>query len=296
MPAARPTWKGHMRLSLVSFAVALYPAISSSAKLSFRQIHKESGQPIREKKVVPGRDGDGEGDEAPAEEVTKDEIVKGYEYQKGRYVILTDEDFEKVRLDTRKAVEMTSFVNLADIDPLYFDRPYYVVPDGDVAEEAFVVVREAMRREGMAALGRVVMSGRERLVAVTVRDKGFLLFTLHPAKAVRSARRMFADLDEEPAVDPEEIEVAATLIARKKGEFDASKFVDRYQEALQQIIDQKLAGAEPEVVQPTRPGNVVNLMDALKRSLGEAAEPEEEAPPPKAKPKTSRKPRGRKEA
>lgn len=279
MPA-RPYWKGHMRLSLVTFPIALYPAINAQSKLAFHQIERTTGQRVREKKVVPGK-----------EEVGTEDIVKGYEYEKGRYVVLEEEDFDKVKLETKKTVDLERFFPVAELDPLYIDKPYYVVPDGALAEEAFTVVREALEHENRAALGRVVLSGRERPVAIVPRDKGMICYTLHTADMIRRASLYFGDI-KEGQVNEDEIAVAETLVSRKAGHFDPAGFVDRYQEGLRKIIQAKIEGAAPPVVEEVQPGNVVNLMDALRRSLeAEAGAPAgggagEAAPPKKA-------PRGR---
>lgn len=260
MPS-RPYWKGHMRLSLVSFAVALYPVVASSGRIAFHQLQRGTGCRIREKKVCGATD----------TEVSKDDIVKGYEYEKDHYVVLEDDDLDKVRLETRKTIELIQFFQAAEVDPIYYDKPYYVVPDGAMAEEAYAVVREALRRSGQAALGRVVLSGRERLTAILPRDKGFVLHTLHANDLVRKPASYFADIAAEPGEDKaDEIAVAEQLIARKTAPLDPRKFVDRYEEALRAVIDEKLKGQQPTVAeQEPKPGNVVNLMEALKRSLGE---------------------------
>lgn len=270
MPPARPYWKGHMRLSLVSFGVRLYPSISTAGKIMFHQIAKESGARIRELKVVPGQG-----------EVEREDIVRGYEYEKGRYVVVTDDDLEQIKLETRKTIELIQFFAAGELDPLYVDKPYYAVPDGPVAEEAYAVVREAMTRAGKMGLGRVVMSGRERLVAVMPRDKGFALLTLHPHDVMRKPSQMFDEMTN-PAIDEDEVLVATELIARKTAPFDPAKFVDRYQEALRALIKEKIEGQEPAALaQEPEPANVINLMDALKRSLRQETEetPAEQATP-----------------
>lgn len=268
----RPYWKGHMRLSLVTFPVALYPAINAQSKLAFHQIERNSGQRVREKKVVPGKD-----------EVAAEDIVKGYEYEKGRYVVLDDEDFDKVKLETKKTVDLERFFPVAELDPIYIDKPYYVVPDGALAEEAFTVVREALEHGRRAALGRVVLSGRERPVAIVPRDQGMVCYTLHTADAIRAASMYFADI-RTAEVNEDEVAVAETLVNRKAGHFDPAGFVDRYQEGLRKIIEAKIAGEVPPVVEDVGPGNVVNLMEALKRSLdveGKGAEAGGEPAPKK---------------
>jgi len=254
MPA-RPYWKGHMRLSLVTFPIALYPAINAQSKLAFHQLERTTGQRIREKKVVPGK-----------EEVTSEDIVKGFEYEKGRYVVLEEEDFDKVKLETKKTVDLERFFPASELDPLYIDKPYYVVPDGALAEEAFTVVREALEHEHRAALGRVVLSGRERPVAIVPRDKGMVCYTLHTADMIRKASLYFGDI-KAGELNEDEVAVAETLVSRKAGHFDPAGFVDRYQEGLRKIIQAKIEGESPPIVEDAQPGNVVNLMDALRKSL-----------------------------
>ncbi len=257
MPA-RPYWKGHMRLSLVSFGVTLYPAISSASRITFHQLERGTGCRIREKRICP----------ETGREVSSEDIVKGFEYQKGRYVVMEEDDFDKIKLETRKTIELIQFFQVSEVDPLYYDKPYYVVPDGTVAEDAYVVVREALAKSGQAALGRVVLSGREQHVAVMPRDKGFVLMTLHADALVRKPAGIFADiradLDEAMA---DEVAVAEQLIARKMAPFDPTRFVDRYEQALRAVIDEKLKGHAPAEVTTAKPTTVVNLMDALKRSL-----------------------------
>lgn len=273
----RPYWKGHIRLSLVTFSVALYPVVNTQARLSFHQIERNTGQRVREKKVVPGKD-----------EVASDDIVKGYEYEKGRYVVLDDEDFDKVRLESRKIVDLERFFPMAELDPLFIDKPYYVVPDGQIAEEAFTVVREALEHEHKAALGRVVLSGRERPVAIVPRDKGMVLYTLHTAESIRKASLYFGDM-KAGEVDEDQVAVAEALVGRKAGHFDPANFVDRYQEGLRKIIQAKIEGETPPVIEDAGPGNVVNLMEALKRSLEQEGAEAEAGSGPSAPKKPGRR-------
>jgi DNA end-binding protein Ku len=251
----RPYWKGYLKLSLVTFPVALYTAIATGTKLAFHQVQRSTGARIREAKVVPG-----------SGEVPPDDIAKGYEFEKGRFVLLEDEDFDKVRLETRKTIELDRFFPAAELDPIYIDKPYYLVPDGAIAEEAFTVVREALAHGNRAALGRVVLSGRERLVGLAPRGKGMVLYTLHTADMVKKPGAYFEDIRDQVA-GADEVAVAEALVERRAGHFDPGRFVDRYQEGLRQIIEAKLQGQVPAAVEEPQPANVVNLMDVLKRSL-----------------------------
>lgn len=263
--AARPTWKGLMRLSLVSFGIKLFPAIASGRRIAFNMIDRKTGERIREKRVAGER------------EVEAEEIARGYEYEKGRYLLVEDEDLDRIKLESRKAVELYQFFDAAEIDPIYFDKPYWVAPDGPVAEEAFAVVHEAMARSGRAALGRLVLSGHERQVAVVTKGIGFALHTLHAHDVVRGAETAFEDYRPPPVIE-DEIEVAESLIARKTAPFDPTQFVDRYQQALTELIREKLRGATPPIAEAPRPARVVNLMDALKRSLREEGGDRPETP------------------
>lgn len=283
MMPARAYWKGHMKLSLVTFPVALFSAVSSGERIAFHQVERHSGARIRELKVVPG-----EG------EVQKEDIAKGYEYERGKFVIVEDEDLEKIRLETRKVIELTQFFAADELDPVYLDKSYWVAPDGPVAEEAFAVIREAMRRSNRMAMGRVVMNSRERLVTLAGRDKGFALFTLHPGRAVRKPESIFEDVRDTP-LNPDEIAVAEQLIKSRTARLDPDHFVDRYQDELRKIIEAKLQGRTPDILYEREPSNVVDLMDALKRSLmAEAPEPPPAPAPAPAPAEPERKGRRKK--
>jgi DNA end-binding protein Ku len=262
MPASRPVWKGQLRLSLVSIAVELYTATKSNAKPSFRQIHEPSGKPIHYEKVVEG-----------VGPVDKDEIMKGFEYEKGDYVLLTDEEVDAVKLETRKTLELTQFVGACEIDPIYFDKPYYMVPADDLADDAFVVIRDALRKSNKVGLGQLALRGKEYLVAIKPSGKGILLETLHYADELRKADPYFTEIPSKVA-DPELLDVATALIDKKTDKFDAGVFKDHYQEALRELIARKLKSkgkkvstvAEKDDSRPTGT-NVVDLMAALKASL-----------------------------
>ena len=258
MPAARPIWKGHIRLSLVSIPVELYTATKTTEKISFRQIHEPTGKPIHYQKVVAG-----------VGPVDTDEILKGFEYEKGRYVLLTDEDIEAVKLETKKTFDLTQFVGACDIEPIYFDKPYFVVPQDDLAEDAFRVVRDALRESSKIGLGQLAMRGKEYLAALKPCGKGMLLETLHYEEEIRKADPFFTEISKERA-DPELLAVAQQLIERKTAPFDAAAFKDHYTKALRALIDQRLKGKAPKVeTEEERPSgsNVIDLMAALKQSL-----------------------------
>lgn len=262
MPAAsRPIWKGQLRLSLVAIDVELYTATKSGARPSFRQIHEPSGKPIRYAKVVEG-----------IGPVDKDEIRKGFEYEKGDYVLLSDEEIDAVRLETRKTLELTQFVDESEIPPFYYDTPYFVTPADELAEDAFRVVRDALAESGKVGLGQLALRGKEHLVAVRPWDKGILLETLHYEDELKKSDSFFADIAAEKA-DADLLDVATALIEKKTAKFDAGKFKDNYQAALRELIAEKLSSKGKSVVEdleePRRAsgGNVIDLMAALKKSL-----------------------------
>jgi DNA end-binding protein Ku len=258
--AARPYWKGQIRLALVSIPVEIYSATRSGATVAFNQIHEPSGKRIKYEKVVPGIGA-----------VEPDDIVKGYEYSKGHYVLLDDDELEAVKLESKKTLELTQFVDAHEIDPLYYERPYYVVPADDLAEEAFVVLREALRETKKVALGQLAMRGREYVVSLKPCGRGILLETLRYADEVVKAQGYFRDIsDAKP--DTEMLELAEALIDRKASKFDPEKFHDRYVDALRDLIERKRKskGAKIEAEEektPRRASNVIDLMAALKKSI-----------------------------
>jgi DNA end-binding protein Ku len=270
--APRTTWKGHLKLSLVSCPVRLYNAVSRSDRVSFHLLHKDTHNRIQ---MFPH--------DPELGKVDRSDLVKGYEYEKDQYVILTQEDFDKVQIDSSKAIVIEKFVDQKDVDPIYLDSPYYVAPDGPVAEETFRVLHEAMRQKKKVALSRVVLSSREHLIALSVRDRGFVVMTLRAANEVRDDKPYFEDIGEDEP-DQEMLELAEALIDKKSGKFDPSEFMDRYQEALLEVVKAKVKGQEPVIAKAPERGKVVNLMDALKRSLdeGEARKPPAKSQPRKA--------------
>lgn len=260
MPA-RPTWRGHIKLALVSIPVEIFPATKAGKSIAFHQVHEPSGQRVRYEKVVPG-----------IGPVDRDEILKGYEVEKGEYVLLDPEEIEKVKLESRKTLELTQFVDIGDIDPIYFDKPYYVVPADDLAEEAFVVVREALRRTKKVGVGQLAMRGQEYVVSLKPCGRGMVLETLRYADEVHRASSYFREIgDTKP--DEDLLDMAETLIAKKTGDFDASEFENRYIEALQDLIKEKIKKKGKRVIQdrstdePAKGSNVIDLMAALKKSL-----------------------------
>jgi DNA end-binding protein Ku len=265
--AARAYWKGQIRLALVSIPVEIFTATKSGATIAFNQIHEPTGKRIKYEKVVPG-----------VGAVDPDEIVKGFQYEKGSYVLLTDEEIEAVKLESKKTLELTQFVDHDEIDVLYFEKPYYVVPADDLAEEAYVVLREALRRTKKVALGQLTLRGREYMVSLKPCGRGIVLETLRYADEVYKAQNYFRDIgDSEPEEDM--LELAEALIDRKTAKFDPGKFHDHYVEALEDLIERKRKGktihTEEEEGKPARGMNVVDLMAALKRSI---EKPGEKAP------------------
>ena len=259
--AARPYWKGQIRLALVSIPVEVYSATKSGATIAFNQIHEPSGKRIKYEKVVPG-----------IGPVDVDEIVKGFEYAKDQYVLLDEEEIEGVKLESKKTLELTQFVEAQDIDEIYFEKPYYVVPADDLAEEAFIVLREALRRTNKVGLGQLAMRGREYVVSIKACGRGLVMETLRYADEVNKAASYFRDIGEGDP-DDELLDLATTLIDKKTGKFDASDFHDRYVEALRDLIDRKKKGKtlnldDGENEKAPSGSNVVDLMAALKKSIG----------------------------
>ena len=279
--AARPSWRGQIRLALVSIPVEIFPATKAGRSIAFHQVHEPSGQRVKYEKVVPG-----------IGPVDRDEILKGYEVEKGEYVLLEPEEIEKVKLESRKTLELTQFVELSDIDPIYYDKPYFVVPADDLAEEAFVVLREALRQAKKVGIGQLAMRGQEYVVSLKACGRGMVLETLRYADEVNKASSYFRDIgDAKP--DPDLLELAQTLIAKKAGAFDASTFQNRYIDALKALIAEKQKKKGKRVIQdtssdaPSKGSNVIDLMAALKKSL-DSAPAAKKAPAKKAAPAKKR--------
>ncbi|PHR24275.1 MAG: Ku protein [Hoeflea sp.] len=263
--AARPVWKGQLRLSLVSIPVEMYSATKTGARVSFRQIHEPSGKPVRYQKTVPG-----------VGPVDAGDIMKGYEYEKDQYLLLDPDDVDEIKLETKKTLELIQFVDACEISPLYFNKPYYLVPTDDLAEDAYRVVRDALRSTKMVGLGQVTMRGKEYLAAVKPCGDGLLLETLHYAEEIRDADPLFSEIEDDTA-DDELLEVAKSLIERKTGPFKADAFKDNYSIALKDLIDRKTKSKSTKRVQTDDSDgdsgsgdNVIDLMAALKQSLAKA--------------------------
>jgi DNA end-binding protein Ku len=253
--AARPTWKGFLKISLVNIPVRVFPATDSAASISFNQLHAECQTRIQQKRWCP----------KCAREVPLSEIAKGYEFEKGRYVIMAEDDIAKVRPESTRVIDLVQFTDAAAIDPIYVERPYYLAPDGAMALEAFAVMREGMK--GKAGIGKLALYGREYLVAVQPREKGLVMYTMRRANEVRSMEHI-EELDSVPEkVKPDEIRLAKQVIENFEGELDLTEYRDEYQEELQRIIDAKIAGEEVVATTEEAPPKVVNLMDALRQSL-----------------------------
>jgi DNA end-binding protein Ku len=281
----RAYWKGHVRLSLVSFPVQLIPAIETKERVSFHRVHRPTGQRVRYQPTVP--------DHGPVE---TDEIGKGYEYEKGRFVIMEDEEVDRLKLESTHTLDIVQFVDDHEIDPLYYEKPYFVLPDGAFAEDAFRVVRDAMRETKKVAIGQIVLSTRERVAAVRPCDRGLLLETLRYADEVRPASRYFAEI-REGQPDGEQLELAKQLIKMKSAPFDPEKFKDHYQAALRDLVAAKLQGREPSGPREEAGGpKVINLMEALKRSLKTDERGAETAEPVTKPAATTRKRAGAKKA
>jgi len=286
--APRASWKGYLKLSLVSCPVRLYPAVSASERIAFNQLHKQTHNRINMKPVDP-----------ELGLVERSDLVRGYEYEDKQYVIIDDADLDAVRIESSHTLNIEAFVDEDEVDVIYQDAPYYLAPDGAMAEETFVVLREAMRKSGKLAIARLVLSSRERVVTIGARDNGMFVCTLRNPSEVRSTAEYFKDIpDTKP--DPEMLELANKLIEQKVTKFDPKNYEDRYEAALMQMIREKLKGHKPIHAAAPERGNVINLMDALKASLGQAKPPARSkpkaAPAAKAPAKPAAKPAARKKA
>ena len=254
--APRAYWKGYLKLSLVSCPIALFPATSEREKISFHQINKETGNRIRYKKI----------DAETGDEVDNSEIVKGYEVAKGEYIELDPDELEAVAIESKRVIDIEEFVSRNEIDELYLRDPYYIVPDGEVGQQAFAVIRDAIRKEGMVALGKVVFTSREHIIALEARGKGMLGVTLRYPYEVRNEAEYF-DLIEDEKIPKDMIDLAVHIVETKTGHFKPQQFQDQYEDALKDLLRRKQKGEKIERPKERAPSNVINLMDALRQSV-----------------------------
>lgn len=277
--APRAYWKGYLKLALVSCPVKLYSATTTANKVAFNQLHKDTLNRVQMKYHDP-----------ELGEIERADLVKGYQFEKDRYVIIEKEELDAIQIESNKTIDIEGFVDASDIDDLYLDSPYFLGPDGPVAEETYAVIKEALARTDKVGIARVVLSGRERLIALKPYGDGMCMTTLRTAKEVRDASHYFEDLDVD--MNDELLQMAEMIINQKVMEFDSSTFVDRYEEALLELVKAKIDGKEPVISKAPEQGKVVNLMDALKASIEEDRAPAAASKPKKAAAKkaTTKKP------
>jgi DNA end-binding protein Ku len=271
----RASWNGFLRLSLVSCPVALVPATTEAKRVRFNQLNSKTGNRVQQQLI----------DSKTGEIVDRDEIVKGYEYDRGRYVTVTDDELKALQIESSKIIDLDRFVDRDEVDPVYLDTPYYVYPDGELAAETFRVISEAMTQKNKVGTGRVTISSRERLVLVEPRDGGLLMSTIRSADEVRPAEFGPASKGE---IDADMVVIAESIIERRSGAFDPTSFRDRYQDALRELVAEKTKGQVVAPREVSEPPKVINLMEALKRSL--AQEEKEPAAAKEAATKTARAP------
>jgi DNA end-binding protein Ku len=265
---ARPYWSGNVQISLVAFGVSLYVATESKGQISFHQISRRTGERIRHQKVLESA---AESREATTA-VENDEIVKGYEYSKGKYVIIEPSELENLRIPSKHTIAVSQFVEVADLNPEYVEKPYFVTPENDMSAEAFNVVRQALVKTGKAAIGKVSFSGRENIIALVpagADSPGMMAYTLRYQNELRNRADYFRDI-KQPAIDADSLQLAETLISKMSGKLDINKFEDGYETAVKALVESKVNNLPIPIDQAPqqRPSNVVNLMDALRKSLG----------------------------
>jgi len=278
--APRAFWTGNLRLSLVTIPVRLYPATSTERRIELHQIHEPSGKRIRYQKVAPG-----------VGPVENEEITKGFEYEKGKYLLLDQKEIDELKLESKQTIELVRFVDASAIDARYFEKPYYLLPDGDVAEEGYVIMQKALSQSNKIGVGQLILRGQGNIVALKPCGRGLMLEILRHANEVKSADKFFEDVPE-MKVDKEALELAIELIERKSGAFEPEKFKDEYNDAVWELINAKLEHRAPAIVTGD-PGTakIINIMDALKKSVkqqGKAAPPSKGQPPKKAAAASSR--------
>jgi DNA end-binding protein Ku len=254
--APRAYWKGYLKLSLVSCPIALFPATSEREKISFHQLNKDTGHRVKYRKV----------DAETGEEVDSEKIIKGYEVSKGSYIEINPEELEAVAIESKRTIEIDEFVPKKEIDELYLNSPYYIVPDGEVGREAFAVIRDAIREEGKVAIGKVVFTSREHIIALEPRGKGLLGVTLRYPYEVRDEKNYFDDIPDEKT-PKDMLELAHHIVQMKSGHFVPEKFEDQYETALKELLKKKEAGQPVELPQRREPARVINLMEALRQSV-----------------------------
>jgi DNA end-binding protein Ku len=254
--APRAFWTGNLRLSLVTIPVRLYPATSSERKIELHQIHEPTGKRIRYQKVAPG-----------VGPVGNEEITKGYEYEKGKYVLLDQKEIDELKLESKQTIELVRFVERSAIDPRYYERPYYLLPDGDAGEEGYVIMQKALKQANKVGIGQLILRGQSNIVALEPCGRGLLLEVLRHADEVKAADAFFEEVPE-VKVDKEALELAIELIERKSGAFEPEKLKDEYTEAVWELINAKIEHRTPTVVTGEAPSaKVINIMDALKKSV-----------------------------
>jgi DNA end-binding protein Ku len=254
--APRAYWKGYLKLSLVSCPIALFPATSEREKISFHQINKNTGHRIKYQKV----------DAESGDEVEPADIIKGYQVGKGEYLQIEPEELEAIAIESKRTIDIDEFVPRKEIDELYFNNPYYIVPDGEVGQQAFAVIREAIRQEGMVAIGKVVFTSREHIIALEARGNGMMGVTLRYPYEVRKEQEYFDDIPDEK-VPKDMLDLAKHIVDTKKAKFEPERFEDQYEDALKELLKKKQSGQKIEVPRDREPSKVVNLMDALRRSV-----------------------------
>jgi DNA end-binding protein Ku len=282
MAAARATWKGFLKLALVSCAVKLYPAVTAANEIHFHNLNRRTGNRIALRPHDPET-----GDEVP-----KEQLVKGYEYEKGQFIVLEKPELDAIKVESDKTIEIEEFVDAGEMDVIYYERPYFVVPDGPVAEKTYRVIAEAIRRENKVGIGRVVMQARERIVALAPREHGIVMNVLRSKDDLQDQAAFFAEIGE-GSLDREMIELAGVIIEKKEGAFDPARFADRYQEEVHKLIEAKVRGETFEKPKVARPSNVVDLKEALRRAVAAegGAKPPAPRKPASTPAKSARKPR-----
>jgi DNA end-binding protein Ku len=282
--APRAYWKGYLKLSLVSCPIALFPGSSEREKISFNQINKMTGNRIKYRKV----------DAETGDDVDSSEIIKGYEVGKGQYIEIEPEELEAIAIESKRTIEIDEFVPKKEIDELYLNSPYYIVPDGEVGQQAFAVIREAIKREGMVALGKIVFTSREHVISLEPRGRGLLGTTLRYPYEVRKENEYFDDIPDEK-IPKDMLDLASHIVETKAGHFEPQKFEDQYEDALKELIRKKQSGQPIERPERREPAKVINLMDALRRSV-EVSRESAKRQAPSAKPRSQSEPSKKKKS